>query len=199
MFENVVQLFQRNLQYRFDVPYLGEDEESDSKGDVNEIIVQLSQSDARTSIITDRKENVTIGFHIMQVESNRKCRVHQLRPESAVTTSDYIKTKHIFLRASMPKSGGRFVIIPTTFNPGETTAFLLRVFTSGSGHKANVKELLRDIPATPWYKKCCCANPIALVTRYVRSKEGKFKLKTVLSVQVISIRCTYRVFSNCVF
>ena len=28
-------------------------------------------------------------------------------------TSDYIKTKHIFLKTTLPK--GRFVIIPTTF------------------------------------------------------------------------------------
>jgi len=147
--------FLDNPQYRFDLPPLEDaDEES-------EVIVQLSQSDARSALLTDKKDNVTIGFHIMEVESNRKCRVHQLRPESAVATSDYIKTKHIFLRATMPRTGGRFVIVPTTFKPGETTDFLLRIFTE---HPANVKELKHDVPPVPWYKKCCHDQP-SVVTR----------------------------------
>ncbi len=37
-----------------------------------------------------------IGFHIMRVESNRKYRLHRLQEKAF--TSDYIKTKHIFLK-----------------------------------------------------------------------------------------------------
>ena len=53
--------FLLNPQYRLDMPPSEEDEPQ------AEIIVQLSQSDARSALLTDKKENVTIGFHIMQV------------------------------------------------------------------------------------------------------------------------------------
>ena len=53
--------FLLNPQYRLDMPPSDEDEPQ------AEIIVQLSQSDARSALLTDKKENVTIGFHIMQV------------------------------------------------------------------------------------------------------------------------------------
>ena len=148
--------FLNNPQYRFDIPRVEEGDE-----DPQEIIVQLSQSDARSALLTDKKENKTIGFHIRQVETNRTCRLHRLPPDSEGETSDYIKTKHIFLRTNMPKTGGRYVIIPTTFNPEETTNFLLRVFTE---HQANVKELSLDKPITPWYKQCCVDEHV-LVTR----------------------------------
>lgn len=51
--------FLDNPQYRFDV--------ADEDQVEPEIIVQLSQTDARSALLTDKKENVTIGFHIMQV------------------------------------------------------------------------------------------------------------------------------------
>jgi len=156
--------FLHNPQYRFDSPAVQEDDEAP------ELIVQLSQSDARSSSsakpLIDKRENMTIGFHIMKVEANRMCRVHHLVPGSGVETSDYIKTKHIFLRTDLPKSGGRFVIVPTTFNPREETDFLLRVFTEHS-RSSKVQELVLEKPIVPWYKRgcCCCAEKHQVVTR----------------------------------
>ena len=63
----------------------------------------------------------------------------------------------------MPKAGGRFVIVPTTFKPDETTEFLLRIFTE---HAANVKELKHDVPPVPWFKRCCLDRP-SVITRYI--------------------------------
>ena len=146
--------FLENPQFRFDVPRVEDDESQ-------EIVVQLSQSDGRSNLLNEKREKKTIGFHIMRIESNRTTRVHRLDPDSNVATSDYIKTKHIFLRKELPKDGGRFVIIPTTFNPGETTDFLLRIFTQ---QQANVNELVHDVPTTPWYKKCY-VNDFAMVTK----------------------------------
>ena len=81
---------------------------------------------------------------------------------SDVATSDYIKTKHIFLRCRLPRhAGGRFIIVPTTFKPGESTDFLLRIFTEAS---ANIKELNEDSPRLPWYKKCI-SSPPSMITR----------------------------------
>lgn len=65
-------------------------------------------------------------FSLCKVEENRKYRVHRIH--DAVATSDYIRTRGIFLREQLKE--GRYVIIPTTFKPDETGEFLLRIFTS---------------------------------------------------------------------
>merc|ERR1719414_210769 len=154
---NHPETFLNNPQYRFDIPYT--DDPEDSK---LEIIVQLSQKDARSTLLSDQRQNLVIGFHIMKIEANRRYRVHQVVSGSDVATSDYIKTKHIFLRCRLPRhSGGRFVIVPTTFKPGESTDFLLRIFTEAS---ANIKELNEDSPRLPWYKKCI-SSPPSMITR----------------------------------
>ena len=96
---NHPETFLDNPQYRFDI----------SKDDV-QVVVQLSQSDVR-ELDGKTVELLVIGFHIMRVEENRRFRLHRI--QSPQVTSDYIKTKHIFLKTTLPK--GRFVIIPTTF------------------------------------------------------------------------------------
>lgn len=60
-----------------------------------------------------------------QVEENRQYRMHSLQHKAA--SSIYINSRSVFLRTEQPE--GRYVIIPTTFEPGHTGEFLLRVFT----------------------------------------------------------------------
>uniref|UniRef100_A0A4W3GUB2 Peptidase C2 calpain domain-containing protein n=1 Tax=Callorhinchus milii TaxID=7868 RepID=A0A4W3GUB2_CALMI len=60
----------------------------------------------------------------------RDYRMHSLQQSVASTT--YINAKCIFLRESLPT--GRYVIIPTTFEPGVTGNFLLRLFTDSSSN-----------------------------------------------------------------
>ena len=60
-----------------------------------------------------------------QVEENRQYRMHSLQHRAA--SSIYINSRSVFLRTEQPE--GRYVIIPTTFEPGHTGEFLLRVFT----------------------------------------------------------------------
>lgn len=60
-----------------------------------------------------------------QVEENREYRMHSLQQKAA--SSIYINSRSVFLRTEQPE--GRYVIIPTTFEPGHTGEFLLRVFT----------------------------------------------------------------------
>ena len=79
-------------------------------------------------------------------------------------TSDYIKTKHIFLRTKLPR--GRFVLVPTTFKPGEHSEFLLRVFADSN---PDLRLLEQDKPEPRWYNQCC-ASPPTLVTRVVVKK-----------------------------
>jgi len=51
--------------------------------------------------------------------------MHSLQHKAA--SSIYINSRSVFLRTELPE--GRYVIIPTTFEPGHTGEFLLRVFT----------------------------------------------------------------------
>nr|AAT77812.1 calpain T [Gecarcinus lateralis] len=134
--------FLRNPQFRFDI-----------KEETDDVVFQLMQKDAR-----ERKQegmqNLVIGFHIMRVEENRKYRVHRIH--DAVATSDYIRTRGIFLREQLKQ--GRYVIIPTTFKPDETGEFLLRIFTSKD---PDAKEPIRDQPKSPWYS---CFKKAVMVT-----------------------------------
>lgn len=72
----------------------------------------------------------------LQVEENREYRMHSLQHRAA--SSIYINSRSVFLRTD--QRAGRYVIIPTTFEPGHTGEFLLRVFT--------------DVPSN-----CRCAGP----------------------------------------
>lgn len=72
----------------------------------------------------------------LQVEENRQYRMHSLQHRAA--SSIYINSRSVFLRTD--QRAGRYVIIPTTFEPGHTGEFLLRVFT--------------DVPSS-----CRCAGP----------------------------------------
>ena len=61
------------LIFRFDIPYTEDPEDSKL-----EIIVQLSQKDARSTLLSDQRQNLVIGFHIMKVEANRIYRIHKV-------------------------------------------------------------------------------------------------------------------------
>lgn len=69
--------------------------------------------------------SVPAGPPLPQVEENRQYRMHSLQHRAA--SSIYINSRSVFLRTDQPE--GRYVIIPTTFEPGHTGEFLLRVFT----------------------------------------------------------------------
>lgn len=60
-----------------------------------------------------------------QVELNRTYRMHTLQQK--VASSIYINSRSVFLRTDLKE--GRYVIIPTTFDPGLEGEFLLRIFT----------------------------------------------------------------------
>lgn len=139
---NHKETFLRNPQYRFDV-----------KEETDDVIFQLMQRDAREHK-QEGMQNLVIGFHIMKVEENRKYRVHRIH--DAVATSDYIRTRSIFLREQLKQ--GRYVIIPTTFKPDETGDFLMRIFTSKD---PDAKELVLDQPKNPWYS---CFKKAVMVT-----------------------------------
>lgn len=123
------------LQYVFDV-----------KKVEDEVLICLQQKEKRATPKEGKGENLAIGFDIhrvkpepadvcvhaqtphlwsLQVEVNRKYRMHTAQQK--VAGSIYINSRCVFLRKEMKE--GRYVIIPTTFDPGQQGDFLLRVFT----------------------------------------------------------------------
>ncbi|OCT93322.1 uncharacterized protein LOC414629 isoform X1 [Xenopus laevis] len=127
----------QNPQFVFDV-----------KKPEDEVLVCLQQKTKRTTRQDGKAENLAIGFEIHQVELNRKFRMHTLQPK--VVSSIYINSRSVFLRVDLKE--GRYLIIPTTFDPGHTGEFLLRVFTD---EPSNCCELILDEPTrTCWSGMC---------------------------------------------
>lgn len=63
-----------------------------------------------------------------QVEVNRLFRVHVLKPKAC--SSEYVRSRGVFLECSLKR--GRYVLLPTTFEPGLPGRFLLRLFSERS-------------------------------------------------------------------
>lgn len=63
----------------------------------------------------------------VQVEMNRKYRMHDIITQQNVTTSTYINARTVFMRNVLQK--GRYIIIPSTFRPEVLGDFMIRVFT----------------------------------------------------------------------
>jgi len=143
--------FLNNPQYRFDI---------NSKEEEEEVIVQLSQMDDGSNVLLKDKLKLVIGFHLLKVESNREYRLHKIIPGSDCGSSDYIRSRHIFLRKSL--SPGRYFIIPTTFDSGQDANFLLRLFSDKS---SDLSPVLLDEPKDPCCLGCGCGSRPQVVTR----------------------------------
>uniref|UniRef100_A0A1A7X3G7 Calpain 5a n=1 Tax=Iconisemion striatum TaxID=60296 RepID=A0A1A7X3G7_9TELE len=129
--------FLHNPQYMFDV-----------KKPKDEVLICLQQKDRRATLKEGRGENLPIGFDVHRVELNRIYRMHA--PQQKVGGSIYINSRSVFLRTDLTE--GRYVIIPTTFDPGLEGEFLLRVFTDVP---SDCKELtLHEPPHTCWSGLC---------------------------------------------
>lgn len=129
--------FLQNPQYVFDV-----------KKPEDEVLICLQQKDRRATLRGGRGENLAIGFDIHKVELNRMYRMHVTQQK--VGGSIYINSRSVFLRIDLKE--GRYVIIPTTFDPGLEGDFLLRVFTDVT---SDCKELTLDEPQkTCWSGMC---------------------------------------------
>uniref|UniRef100_H0V2U3 Calpain 5 n=1 Tax=Cavia porcellus TaxID=10141 RepID=H0V2U3_CAVPO len=129
--------FFQNPQYIFEV-----------KKPEDEVLICIQQRPKRSTRREGKGENLAIGFDIYKVEENRQYRMHSLQHKAA--SSIYINSRSVFLRTDQPE--GRYVIIPTTFEPGHTGEFLLRVFTDVP---SNCRELrLDEPPRTCWSSLC---------------------------------------------
>uniref|UniRef100_A0A8C5MRP9 Calpain-5 n=1 Tax=Leptobrachium leishanense TaxID=445787 RepID=A0A8C5MRP9_9ANUR len=127
-------------------------------------LMSLEQEDRRTQRSTGGGENLPIGFFVFKVEENRKYRLH--RQASKVSSSTYINSRSVFLRAELQK--GRYVILPTTFSPGLIGSFLLRVYTDRA---IRLRELTRDVPERSCLSFCLGA-PRIVTSITVHSASG---------------------------
>uniref|UniRef100_A0A3B3X1H5 Uncharacterized protein n=1 Tax=Poecilia mexicana TaxID=48701 RepID=A0A3B3X1H5_9TELE len=130
----------------------------------DEVLICLQQKEKRATPKEGKGENLAIGFDIHRVELNRKYRMHTAQQK--VAGSIYINSRCVFLRKELKE--GRYVIIPTTFDPGQQGEFLLRVFTDVP---SDCKELtLDDPPQTCWTGMC--GYPQLVTQVHVVSAEG---------------------------
>lgn len=115
---NFRETFCHNPQYLFEI--------NSNSDKPDEILINLDQLSLRFL----GKENLTMGFFIMRVEDNRKYRLHKPKPRTVSST--YINTRSVFLRNKLPN--GRYVLVPSTFDPNIQGQFLLRIYSDNSSN-----------------------------------------------------------------
>ncbi|XP_018424038.1 PREDICTED: calpain-5-like [Nanorana parkeri] len=153
-FNNKTTFFQ-NPQYIFEV----EKEE-------DEVLVSLQQEDQRIHKKSGKGDRFIIGCEILKVEQNRECRIHKLQGHERVASLPYMNLRSVFLRKVLKK--GKYVIIPTTFYPGISCNFILRLFTDVP---TNFRELLLDKPSMRCWN-LLWGYPKRVTQVSVRSVEG---------------------------
>nr|XP_022343064.1 calpain-5-like [Crassostrea virginica]XP_022343065.1 calpain-5-like [Crassostrea virginica] len=144
--------FLENPQYVFEI-----------RGFEEEILVSLEQFDRRTE--KDKgKSNYTIGTTIVKADLNRKYRMHDKLER--VHSGPFSNSRNVFARVVLRP--GRYVIIPSTFEPGLHGKYILRIYSS---KHLNIRELWLDEPAPPTIcgihstlkKKKTCATQVTMV------------------------------------
>ncbi|KAL4646962.1 calpain-5-like [Arapaima gigas] len=163
--------FMQNPQYVFDV-----------KKVEDEVLICLQQKDQRVRRREGKGENLAIGFDIQKVELNRKYRMHLTQQK--VGGSVYINSRSVFLRKELKE--GRYVIIPTTFDPGLQGDFVLRVFTDVS---SNCKELTLDEPPQTCWTGMCGYPQLVTQVHVVRAEGLQAQDSDGASDPYVVIRC----------
>ncbi|EDV28402.1 Calpain-5 [Trichoplax sp. H2] len=138
--------FLQNPQYAFDV----------TDGEYGTTVIALMQKDKRLEKRSGHGENLSIGYYIMKVAVNRNYRLHTVNPKAADVT--YSNSREVTGRFEL--EAGRYVIIPSTFQPGEDGEFLLRMYTENS---AGAKELVKSSPTGGGFCGCFSKSPVAIV------------------------------------
>ncbi|KAJ1197480.1 hypothetical protein NDU88_001338 [Pleurodeles waltl] len=147
--------FLQNPQYVFNV-----------KKEEDKVLISLQQEDRRILKKEGKGDSFIIGFEIFMVEQNRTCRIHKLYFQEKAATSAYINLRTVFMRVVLKK--GRYVIIPTTFCPGITSKFILRIFTDVP---SQFRELKLDRPKVAFWNYFS-GNPRRVTQILVHSVEG---------------------------
>ncbi|MBN3314822.1 CAN5 protein, partial [Atractosteus spatula] len=147
----------------------------------DEVLICLQQEDKRARRREGAGENLPIGFEVLRVEANRRSRVQHVGEQAA--SSVYMDSRSVFLRTEL--SQGRYVIVPTTFNPGGAGRFLLRVFTETH---VGLRELKEDLPNPSTWS--CCVPASCRVTAVTLRQASKLGLPHCRAPDVYAVmRC----------
>uniref|UniRef100_A0A3Q4HSE6 Si:dkey-19b23.13 n=1 Tax=Neolamprologus brichardi TaxID=32507 RepID=A0A3Q4HSE6_NEOBR len=145
--------FLHNPQFMFEV-----------RAKEEEVLICLQQEDRRMWRKNGKGENLPIGFEVLKVEVNRCSRVQCVAEQAA--SSIYMDSRSVILRGTLTL--GRYVVLPTTFLPGVTRCFLLRLF---SHSRIRLRELREDLPS-PSVLHCFLPQPTVVTTVYLHRASG---------------------------
>ncbi|KAK6323223.1 hypothetical protein J4Q44_G00055620 [Coregonus suidteri] len=141
--------FLHNPQFMFEV-----------QGKEDEVLICLQQEDKRIKRKDGGGENLPIGFEVLRVEVNRLSRVQCVVEQAA--SSVYMDSRSVALRVTL--GHGRYALLPTTFQPGATGRFLLRLF---SHSHLRLSEMREELPA-PSVWQCCLPQFRVVTTVHLR-------------------------------
>uniref|UniRef100_A0A3Q3WNE2 Uncharacterized protein n=1 Tax=Mola mola TaxID=94237 RepID=A0A3Q3WNE2_MOLML len=147
-----------------------------------EVLICLQQEDRRVRRKDGEGQNLPIGFEVLRVEVNRCSRVQHVVEQAA--SSVYMDSRSVTLRATLPP--GRYVVLPTTFLPGATGHFLLRLFSLS---RIRLRELREDLPP-PSLLQCFLPEPSVVTTVHLQRASGLSAPKQTGALDVYAIvRC----------
>ncbi|KAK2899830.1 calpain-5-like [Channa argus] len=151
------------------------------RGKEEEVLICLQQEDRRIRRREGAGDNLPIGFEVLKVEVNRCSRVHCVVEQAA--SSVYMDSRSVTLRGTL--APGRYVVLPTTFLPGATGRFLLRLF---SYSHVQLRELWEDLPS-PSVFQCFLPQPTIVTTVHLRRASGLSSPKQTAPDVYAIVRC----------
>ncbi|KAJ3585632.1 hypothetical protein NHX12_014351 [Muraenolepis orangiensis] len=151
------------------------------RGREEEVLICLQQEDRRSRRRDGRGENLPIGFEVLKVEVNRCSRVQCLVEQAA--SSIYMDARSVTLRRTL--APGRYVVLPTTFQPGASGRFLLRLFSHAH---LRLRELNEDLPS-PSAFQCCLPEPSVVTTVHLRRAAALSLTKATAPDVYAVVRC----------
>ncbi|XP_048885837.1 calpain-5-like isoform X1 [Brienomyrus brachyistius] len=172
--------FLLNPQFMFEV-----------QGEGDEVLICLQQEDKRMQRKEGKGENLPIGFEVLRVEVNRETRVRCLGEQAA--SSVYMDSRSVALRVTL--GPGRYALLPTTFQPGATGRFLLRVM---SHSHIRLRELTDEIPG-PSVRQCWGAPVTMVTTVHLRRASGLSLPKCIAPDVYAVIHCEDKTIKTRIF
>lgn len=159
---NNKETFLSNPQFRFDM----------TGSDKDVAFISLMQPDIR-ELKSQGKTNIVMGFFVCKVEANRIYRIHTLYAKAG--DSSFINSREVFVTLELDP--GRYVLIPSSFEPGQVSDFLVRVYTD---HGNSLRQLTQDQPEIGCFSFLpCCKPPTMLMSCVVTSVNSLVKKGSV--------------------
>ena len=92
--------------------------------DDGEVMLALMQKN-KTCHFREGRINHSIGFQVLKVEENRNHRITKGAQQVVAAKATYINAREVFIRCDLLE--GRYIVVPTTFDPDKESSFMLRL------------------------------------------------------------------------